>query len=121
MVKVNAQCDEGVASLVVALNEIDGVITLDSCQDCYPWGANVFFTYGRNRAALAGLLQRLSTELSKLELPFGFSSYLSWMGSNDRPRAHLCVEPESVDGLAQAIRRVLPNLNCRRSASSDGR
>jgi len=120
-VKVNAECDEGIASLVTALNDVDGVITLDSCQDCYPWGANVFFTYGHSWAMLVGLLQRLSTELAKLELPFGFSLYLAWKGSNDHPRAHICIEPEHVGGLAQAIRQITPSLNSRRSVSSGGR
>ena len=119
--KVNAECDEGVAPLVAALNDIDGVITMDSCQNCYPWGANVFFTYGRSWPMLAGLLQRLSGELSKLELPFGYSFYLSWLGSNNRPRAHICLAPEHVGDLAVAIRQVTPNLHSRRSVSSDGR
>lgn len=32
MIKVNVECDEGIAPLVHALNGINGVITLDSCQ-----------------------------------------------------------------------------------------
>jgi hypothetical protein len=32
MVKVNASVDEGIAELVVALSEIDGLETLESCQ-----------------------------------------------------------------------------------------
>ena len=30
--KVNAKCDEGIAPLVSALNGINGIITLDSCE-----------------------------------------------------------------------------------------
>jgi len=44
-IKVNAACDEGVAALVAALSEFEGVVTVDSCENG-AWGAYVFFTYG---------------------------------------------------------------------------
>ena len=112
-IKVNAEVDRGVASLVAALNEIDGLITLDSCQNCYPWGANVFFTFGKDWKDLAELLQNLSTELSSPGLPVGFALWLQWLGSNDKPRAQVCVEPEHVVILADGIRRVSSSLNAR--------
>ena len=45
-VKVNGFCDRGIQSLVLALNEIDGVVTLDSCERGVYGEAYVFFTLG---------------------------------------------------------------------------
>lgn len=35
MIKVNAECDENIAPIVLALNEINGIVTLDSCLIFY--------------------------------------------------------------------------------------
>jgi hypothetical protein len=44
-IKVTAWVDEGVAPLVAALNSLDGVMTLDSCQGDSEKGAYVLFRY----------------------------------------------------------------------------
>ena len=100
--KVNAQCDEGIAQVVSALNEIKGVLTVDSCQDG-AWGAYVFFSYGDTWQELASLLQELSTGLSDLGLPVGFTLSMEWLGSNDRPRARLSMKPEHAVYVASGI------------------
>ena len=110
--KVNAQCDEGILSLVSALNEIKGLMTLDSCQDG-AWGAYVFFTYGENWRELAELLQTLSSLLSGRKLPCGFSLVMEWLGSNDKPRAQLLMEPAHVVYVADGIQEVVATLNVR--------
>ena len=45
-VKVNAWVDEGIAGLVTALSEFDGIVTLESCQGDVQSGAWVCFRYG---------------------------------------------------------------------------
>lgn len=45
-VKVNAWVDEGVADLVTALSEFDGIVTLESCQGDIQSGAWICFRYG---------------------------------------------------------------------------
>ena len=46
-VKVNAWVDEGIADLVAALSEIDGLLTLESCQgDAGERDGFVIFRYG---------------------------------------------------------------------------
>jgi len=46
-VKVNAWVDEGIADLVAALSELEGLITLESCQgDVGRHDAFVIFRYG---------------------------------------------------------------------------
>ena len=104
-VKVNAFVDEGVAPLVLALNSIEGVITLDSCErDATSGEASVYFQYGTDWQGLASLVEALSRALRSLNLCCGFSVSLEWLGSNDRPRAHLSVKPEHMADVAAAIR-----------------
>ena len=110
--KVNAQCDSGIASLVETLNEINGVTTLDSCENG-AWGAYVFFTYGDTWQDLAALLQEISTGLSTLGLPVGFSLVMEWLGSNDSPRAQISLAPEHVALLAEPLRGLVSTLNAR--------
>jgi hypothetical protein len=105
LVKVNAFVDEGVAPLVLALNSIEGVITLDSCErDVVSGEASVYFQYGTGWQELGNLVEALARALRSLNLCCGFSASLEWFGSNDRPRAHLSVKPEHVADVAAAIR-----------------
>jgi len=95
-IKVNARCDKDIASLVEVLNEIEGCITLDSCQEGVLGEAYVFFTYGNTWQELALLLQAMSSELSKISLDCGYLLRLEWLGSNERPRAQIVLPPEHV-------------------------
>ena len=114
-VKVNAFVDEGVAPLVVALNSIDGVVSLDSCErDAIAGEASVYFQYGVTWQDLANLVEALSRALRGLNLCCGFLVSLEWLGSNDRPRAHLSVKPEHVADVAAAIRPDLLAAVCLR-------
>ncbi len=119
-VKVNARCDQGVAPLVIALNEIAGLTTVDSCEDG-AWGAYVFFTYGDDWQELAALMQDISTGVSGLNLPCGYTLSLEWLGSNDRPRAQISLEPRDVPVVADALRKLAPTLNDHRTRLGDGR
>jgi hypothetical protein len=103
---VNAPVDEGIAVVVVALNQIDGVVTLDSCQRGVTGEAYVYFTYGDNWRELGKLLERLAAQLRTMSLCCGFSLSLEWFGSNDQPRARLVLRPEHATGVANAIQPV---------------
>ena len=121
MIKVNAECDEGVAPLVLALNEIDGIVTLDSCQQGVCEEAYVFFTYGKTWQKLARLLQTISLELSKIHLDCGYTLRIEWFGSNEWPRAQIVVLPEHVATLAEHIRALSGQINARMCQSTGGR
>ncbi len=115
MVKVNAPCDIGVAPLVKALNEIEGLRTLDSCQSDELGKAYVYFTYGGCWCDLANLLQAISTELSTRPLQCGFQLSLEWFGSNEMPRAQVRVSPEHVGEVAEQILAVCGSISRRMS------
>ena len=115
MIRINALCDRGIAPLVGALNEIDGVITVDSCENG-AWGAYVFFHYGEDWRDLATLLQEISSLLSDPGLPCGYSLQLEWLGSNNRPRALISLEPEHMALVAEGIGSIASILNDRMCA-----
>ncbi len=121
MVRVNVECDKGIAPLVHALNGINGVITLDSCQEGVLGEAYVFFTYGRKWQELAVLLQTISSELSKISLGFGYSLRLEWLGSNEWPRAQIVLLPEHVTTLAEDIWALTKQINAHMTESIGGR
>ena len=111
MIKVNAECDKGVAPLVSALNRLDGVTTLDSCQKGVSGEAFVFFTYGDSWNDLANLLQTISSELSTIKRHYSFTLRLEWWGSNEYPRAEIILLPEHVDTLSGNIESLADKIN----------
>lgn len=117
IIEVHVECDEGIALLVHALNGINGVITLDSCQEGILGEAYVFFTYGRKWQELAFLLQTISSELSKISLDFGYSLRLEWLGSNEWPHAQIVLLPKHVTTLAEGIWAVVKQINAHMSES----
>ncbi len=114
-VKVNALCDSGIAPLVLALNEIEGLRTLDSCE-CNDFGrANIFFEYGDDWREIADLLQTISTSLREQNIRCDAILSLEWCGNNDWPRAQMSVHPEHVAMLAEAISALATVVNCHKS------
>lgn len=122
LIKVNAEVDRGVAPLVQALNEIEGVITLDSCENGgNGWGAYVYFTYQKGWQALAGLLQAISSSLGTPGIACGYALRLEWLGSNENPRAQIACEPEHVGIVAEGIQKLAASRNAHTIESVDGR
>lgn len=119
-VKVNAECDEKIAPLVLALNDVDGIFTLESCQEWKPGEAAVWFTYGtygqRNCEQVAQLLQTISTLLSEQELACGCRLSLEWNGNNDQPRVEMTVATANLPAIATALRGITPEISRRMTA-----
>ncbi len=102
-VQVNAWVDEGVAELVLALNAIPGIETLDSCQEdprhgqasvmfCTHDEADLYATVSRLAEAIGGGLRR------------HVSLTVLW-GSDDAPAiADLRCPPERLSAVADAVR-----------------
>lgn len=109
-IKVNGFCDEGIQPLVLALNEIGGVVTLDSCECSVDEEAYVFFNYEGTWQELASLLQAMSTELSTRLAGCVYALRLEWSGSNERPRAQIVVEPQHAVTLAGHLRSLASHL-----------
>jgi hypothetical protein len=105
LVKVNAYVDEGIAPLVEALNKIDGVITLESCQGDSENEAEVDFYYGQfartSPSMLAVFADRVARALNK------GGSYrsriaLEWLDGNV-PHILLTLPTEDIGLVASAV------------------
>lgn len=117
IVKVNAECDEQIVPLVLALNGIEGIFTLESCQEWKPCEAVVWFTYGtygeRSCEEVVKLLQTISTLLSEQELACGCRMSLEWIGNCDQPRVELTVATSELLVLASALEGIAPEISRR--------
>ena len=102
-VQVNAWVDEGVAELVIALNAIPGVETLDSCQADPGHGlASVMFCT-HDEAQLYGTVGLIAQAIGSGPRD-QVSLSLSW-GSDDAPAiADLRCPPERVRVIADRVR-----------------
>jgi len=102
-VQVTAWVDEGVAELVIALNAVPGVETLDSCQESPADGlASVMFCT-HDEAALYNTVTSLAQVIGRVPREH-VSLSLSW-GSDDAPAiADLRCPPERLSALAGAVR-----------------
>ena len=117
MIKINAECDEKIAPLVLALNKVNGLVTLDSCQVGVYGESYIFFTYGETWKETGFLVNELATILRENGVCCEGILRLEWVGSNDRPRAKLVCDPRHVDGIADMICLAANRLNDRMNPS----
>ncbi len=101
-VKVTAWVDEGIASLVVALNDLDGVVTLDSCQGGAGRPASVFFCLRGGHAAV--FADALAGRLAPCEAVADYTLTAEWRAGIGEPRFRLACPTAQVSVLAQALR-----------------
>ena len=121
-IKVNARCDEEIADLVLALNEIIGLETLDSCQDAgIGLGAHVYFQFGNTWKELATVLQAISDTIGYPGIGIAYTLSVEWSSSNNRPRGLITVASKDVVAMANAIRVVAVTLNDRRFELAGGK
>lgn len=117
LVKVNAECDEQIAPLVLALNSIEGIFTVESCQEWKTCEAIVWFTYGTygrySFQEVAQLLQTISTLLSEQQLAHGCRMRLEWLGNCDQPRVELTVATVDILALASVLADIAPEVTRR--------
>jgi hypothetical protein len=106
-VKVNAWVDEGIADLVSALSEINGLVTLESCQgDTGGRPAFVIFQYGGWRDAGELLYDKLLPALSadlRSDVSLDLRAY-------DTEIAHgtISISPGAIPKVAAILRELLP-------------
>jgi hypothetical protein len=105
-VKVNAWVDEGVADLVSALSEIDGLITLESCQgDPGEREAFVIFRYGDwqqcGELLFGKILPAMSSDMR------GAVSLKLQAYDNDTASGFVSIEPSAVPDFVECLRGIL--------------
>jgi len=102
-IQVTAWVDEGVADLVVALNAIPGILTLDSCQEGPDGRARVTFCT-HERAMLREAMDHLGAIIHGQPWQEHVALML-WAGRDDeRPVADITCRPQWVTPLARVVR-----------------
>jgi hypothetical protein len=100
-VKVNAQVDKNIANIVTALNMVNGLLTLDSCEGDEDW-AYVYFRYGDYKKICDFLFGNLFSNLTK---KYGEDLILSVEVRNDlEPIGKISFRKELTNKLHEAIR-----------------
>ncbi len=102
-VKVNALVDEGIAELVAALSEIDGLATLESCQG-EPGEADAFvlFRHSNWRQSGAMLFEELMPALG--DVMRNHVSLRLEAFENGGAMGSILVDPAAVDELTDIVR-----------------
>lgn len=117
-VKVNAFIDEGVAPLVAALNEFDGVMTMDSCEKSPIHGSPfVSFLYGDYALQpTVAFVWELKEKLDELRMCCGWELSIGLpVEDNGYPHGVLVVGPKLLRKVAEHLRKIAPEINRRRS------
>ena len=107
-VKVNAMIDEGIAPLVLALNEEPRLLTVDSCQGDDDGSAYVYMVYGGPAAHAAAFFAALAQQLAKDSTRSAdYELRLEWRTGNMEPMARLSTPRPSVPNLAGTVRKAI--------------
>lgn len=105
-IKVNVPVDEGIAAIVVLLNTIPGLVTLDSCQgDPGEKDAHVYFCYGGWRQMSQFIFEKIGPAL-KEEL-YGDVRLSIEPTAHLDPMAELSFRPEFSDRVLAVLKKVL--------------
>ena len=111
-VKVNAWADEGIADLVSALSEFDGLITLESCQgDAGKREAFVIFRYGDwiqcGELLFGKILPAMSPDM-RAAVSLKLQAY-----DSDTASGFVSIEPSAVPDFVDCIRGLCPPVGSR--------
>ena len=102
-VKVTAWVDEGIAPLVLALNELPDVETLDSCQGRHDKPAHVYFRLRRNAQATALFASALAAALAPHEMAADYTLDACWRPGTDEPVFKLACPAAHSAALARVL------------------
>jgi hypothetical protein len=103
-VKVTAWVDEGVAPLVIALNELDdGLMTLDSCQGDDEHQAHVFFAHRGDARAQALFAADLAAMLAPHDDAADYVLTAEWRPGRAEPVFRLVLPAAQTGRLARAL------------------
>jgi hypothetical protein len=118
-IKVTAWIDKGIAPLVVALNDFDHIVTLDSCEGDPEKGAYVLFRLWGDSEQAARFASDLARSLDD-EAP----SYLlqaEWRTGDTEPLLALSCPRDSVPALAGALSAARTTLSAGGSSRTEPR
>jgi hypothetical protein len=102
-VKVTAWVDEGVAPLVLALNELADVQTLDSCQGSDQQPAHVFFAHHGGAHEAVVFAADLAAVLAPHDDVADYALIAEWRPGTDQPVFRLVCPATQAGKLAEVL------------------
>jgi hypothetical protein len=111
IVRVNAPVDEGIAPLVVALSEISGLVTMESCQGHDgQQDAFVVFHMGDWRTCGKSLFDQLLTSMShdlRSDVSLRLEAY-----DTQFARGWITLNPAAIESLSECVKRLASSPEC---------
>jgi hypothetical protein len=119
---VKHRLDKGVAPLVLALNRVRGMQTIESCQQTHRGMAEVALQFLEvDDARFVRNARNLALAIRRADSAISFGVRATWHGSQgvDHPLVWLWTAPGSVEQLAQAIECAVEKGWLRRETALD--
>lgn len=124
IIPINTLVDKNIAPLVLALNKIENVVILDSCEhfkNCCKSQARIVFTYKQNHFCnkdlthlhLAALINRIHFSHLPERVCYPYSFSIEWTNATTDPVVMICCsnEPEHIKILSEEITRISVQIN----------
>jgi hypothetical protein len=105
-IKVTAWVDKDVAPLVLALNEFEDVVTLDSCQGNEEQLGHVFFCNRGDARTAALFAANFAATLASHDDVADYYLTAEWKPGADEPIFRLACPARHIDGLARVLSEV---------------
>ena len=106
-IKVNAWIDRGIVPLVAALNDLDGVMTLSSCEGSEDKQAHVYLCYYDSAEKTVALTYRLAVALhTHVGERVEYTLSVEWRNGNDQPMIILNLSPGGIPLVAEAVKKM---------------
>lgn len=102
-VKVTAWIDEKVVPLVLALNEFDDVMTLDSCQADATGSAYVMFCSRKEPQVACAFAIALAAVLAERGADLDYTFRAEWHSGTGEPLLKLSCPPEAIKSVANLL------------------
>jgi len=107
-IKVNALADNKIAPLVVALNRIGNIFTIDSCEGSQDEPAYVYFKYGSSPQSLAVFCSILAEKLNAhIKGSNDYALRVEWNYDFSTNMAVLVTSQDNIPKLTQAVDSVV--------------
>lgn len=102
-IKVTAWVDEGIVPLVLALNQLPNVETIDSCQGRDDKPAHVYFRYRGDARTATRFIADLAALLSPHERAADYTLVARWRPGTDEPVFQLACPAAHSTALARIL------------------
>jgi hypothetical protein len=118
-IKTNAWVDKKIAPIIEALALIDGLESVESCQDWFPdlGFGHILFHYGygdmtRQWKPLGFICSKIAEAFRKHNVSYIYTGF-HWWSDNDMPLGYIIVKPkpEDITNIVQALQELAVTIS----------